>query len=143
MEDGAGPVVLGRLRREYGPVDVAVSDRNSALLHRRGDSSRPRLPSRRLAAAAALALHVLVRNRVAGYAVAIGLGSTLLYFYMQGYNDPAYNPLLFNLWTYQDLIGGPNRTQILSHRAYLLAVTGFLIAGAHLVNAWLANRSRS
>jgi ABC-2 type transport system permease protein len=101
------------------------------------------IPNAIFLAAVALALHVVIRSRVVAYAVAIGIGGALYYFYMLGHNDPSYNPLLLNLWTYQDLIIEPNRMRILRHRGYVLALAGFLITGAHLINARLTNRSRA
>jgi ABC-type transport system involved in multi-copper enzyme maturation permease subunit len=99
------------------------------------------IPNAIFLTAFALALHVLVRSRVLAYALVIGIGAGLYYFYMQGHNDPSYNPLLLNLWTYQDLVFEPTRTRILNQRAYVLALSGFLIIVAHLINSRIANHS--
>jgi hypothetical protein len=61
---------------------------------------------------------------------------------MQGNNDSSYNPLLLNLWSYQDLITEPNRGRILTHRGYVLGLAAILIIVAHVINARRGNRGR-
>jgi ABC-2 type transport system permease protein len=97
------------------------------------------IPNAIFLAAISLALHVLLRSRYLAYVVAIGLCGFLYYLYTQGHNDPSYNPLLLNLWTYQDLLVGPNRMRILGHRAYVLGLAGLLIMAAHFVNRRFIN----
>jgi ABC-2 type transport system permease protein len=96
------------------------------------------IPNAIFLAAISLALHVLLRSRYLAYVVAIGLCGFLYYLYMHGHNDPSYNPLLFNLWTYQDFFG-PNRMRIPGHRAYVLGLAGLLITAAHFVNRRFIN----
>ena len=98
---GNGPLELSAYFRVYG----LISAPNAIFL-----------------AAVALALHVVVRSRVPAYSVAIGIGVGMYYLYMQGHNNPAYNPLLLNLWTYHELISEPDRMRIVSHRAYVLGL---------------------
>ena len=60
--------------------------------------------------------------------VAIGAGTALLYLYNIGYKHWTYNPLLYQLWIYQDLTGG----RILAYRLYCLALATACLALAHL-----------
>ncbi|MGH9960319.1 MAG: hypothetical protein ACREBC_24880, partial [Pyrinomonadaceae bacterium] len=52
------------------------------------------------------AFNVLLRNKYLAYVVAIGAGAGLFYLYSIGYNHWLYNPLLYQLWKYQDLTSG-------------------------------------
>jgi ABC-2 type transport system permease protein len=90
------------------------------------------IPNAIFLAAAALALNVLLRDRYLTYAAAIGTCAGLFYFYTQGHNHWLYNPLLFQLWDYENLIGGAMYSQILQHRIYILALAAILIGLAHL-----------
>jgi hypothetical protein len=77
-------------------------------------------------------LKVLLRDRYLTYIAAIGIGVGLLYMYTQGHNGWLYNPLLFRLWKYEDLLSGNNLSQIAQHRVYVLAIALVLVALAHL-----------
>ena len=83
-------------------------------------------------AATALLLVVWLRDRYLTYAVAIGVAATLFYLYSQGYNHWLYNPLLIQAWDYQTLTGGPNQSNILLQRVYVLLLSFCFIALAHL-----------
>ena len=76
-----------------------------------------------------VALNVLLRNKYAAYAIAIGTGVGLFYLYSTGYKHWSYNPVLFQLWTYQDLTSG----RILAYRVYWLAIAAACLALAHLL----------
>lgn len=89
------------------------------------------VPNAIFLAAAALFLNVLLRDRYLTYAAAIGISSSLLYLYTQGHNGWFYNPLLFQLWDYRDLIGGPNQSRILWHRLGCLGAAGVFLAAGH------------
>jgi hypothetical protein len=89
------------------------------------------LPNAIFMAAAVLALNVLLRDRYVTYAAAIGICAGLFYLYSQGYNGWFYNPMLFQLWNYPDLIGGQNFSRILWHRAYCLALAVIFLSVAH------------
>ena len=89
-------------------------------------------------AAAALALSILLRDRYLNYAVAIGACGGLSYLYSQGHNHWLYNPLLFRLWDYADLSGGPKHSHILWNRLYILTLSGLSLAFAHL---WYPRKS--
>jgi ABC-2 type transport system permease protein len=81
-----------------------------------------------------LVLHVLFPGRYLAYVAAIGICVGLFYFYSQGYTGWFYNPLLFKLWSYSDIVG-PNRLRILTHRGYTLALAAGFFTLAHLMSA--------
>jgi hypothetical protein len=68
------------------------------------------------------------------YAAAIGTCAGLFYLYSEGHNHWLYNPLLFQLWDYADLVGGPNYSTILWHRIYILVLACILVFLAQLVS---------
>jgi len=76
-----------------------------------------------------LALNVLLRNKYLAYVVSVGTGAGLFYLYSAGYNYWLYNPLLYQLWTYQDLTSA----RILAYRLYCLALAAVFLALAHLL----------
>jgi ABC-type transport system involved in multi-copper enzyme maturation permease subunit len=90
------------------------------------------IPNAIFMAAAALALTVFLRDRYLTYAAAIGAAGGLFYLYSQDHKHWLYNPLLYQLWDYQSLIGGPNHSTILQHRVYVLVLAFLFIALAHL-----------
>lgn len=109
--------------KNNGPIELAAYLRIYGLIL---------IPNAVFVAAAVLALSVLLRDRYVTYAAAIGTCSGLFYLYTQGHNHWLYNPLLFQLWTYSDLIGGANQSHVLWHRAYCLALAGLFLSVAHL-----------
>jgi hypothetical protein len=89
------------------------------------------LPTIVFITAASIALNVLLREKYFAYAVSIGTAVGLLYLYNLGHNHWFYNPALYQLWTYSDLIGvGSGR--ILTQRIYWLALSCLCLALAHL-----------
>jgi hypothetical protein len=84
-------------------------------------------------AAAALALNVFLRDRYVTYAAAIGTCGGLFYLYTQGHNGWLYNPMLFQLWDYPDLIDGANHSRILENRLYILILAFLFVGLAHLL----------
>ena len=89
-------------------------------------------PSIIFLAAASLALNVLLRERYVTYVVSIAIGAGLFYLYGQGYRHWAYNPLLYQLWSYADLTNGAgNQARILGYRFYWLAIALLCIVLAH------------
>ena len=91
------------------------------------------LPGAAFMIAAATALNVALRDKYLAYAACLALGGGLFYLYNLGFNHPLYNPLLYGLWTPADLTGASKRLpQILTHRAYCLALAGLCLALAHL-----------
>ncbi len=89
------------------------------------------IPNAIFLAAAATFLKVLLRDRYVTYMAAIGIGGGLFYFYSQGHRGWLYNPLLFRLWEYPDLVGR-NVSQIAQHRVYILIIALVLLALSHL-----------
>jgi len=77
-----------------------------------------------------LLLNVILRNRYLAYVVSIGTAAGLFYFYNLGYNRWLYNPMMYRLWTYADLLLGAKR--ILLYRLVWLAVAILSLALAHL-----------
>lgn len=91
------------------------------------------VPSLAFMAAASIALNVLLRDKYLTYAITIGIGSGLFYFYSQGHNHWLYNPVLYGLWTDADLIRtSPRASLILALRLYCLALTLLCLLIAHL-----------
>jgi ABC-2 type transport system permease protein len=80
------------------------------------------LPTIVFVTAASIALNVLLRNKYFAYAVTIALGIGLVYVYNLGHNQWLYNPALYQLWTYSDLIGN-GQGPILTQRVYWLALS--------------------
>ena len=109
--------------KHNGPIELQAYLRTYSLIL---------VPNAIFMAAAVLMLNVLLRDRYVTYAATIGICSGLFYLYSQGHNHWLYNPLLFQLWTYPDLIGGAKYSQILQHRFYLLMLAALFIGLAHL-----------
>jgi ABC-type transport system involved in multi-copper enzyme maturation permease subunit len=74
-------------------------------------------------------LNVLLRNKYLAYVAAIGTGAGLFYSYSVGYNHWLYNPLLYQLWKYQDLTSA----RILTSRLYCLIFAAACLALAHVL----------
>jgi ABC-type transport system involved in multi-copper enzyme maturation permease subunit len=90
-------------------------------------------PSIVFLAAASLALNVLLREKYLTYTASIAACAGLFYLYGQGYRHWAYNPLLYQLWSYADLTNGTgNQPRILWYRFYWLAIAMLCIVLAHL-----------
>jgi hypothetical protein len=88
--------------------------------------------------AVVVALNVLLRNKYLAYVVAIGASAGLFYLYSIGYNHWLYNPLLYQLWKYDELTS----PTILAHRLYCLAVAVTCLRIAHLFFERSQNRAR-
>src|SRR5262249_21300500 len=80
------------------------------------------LPGIAFIIAASLLLNSLLRDRYLTYGVSVGIGLTAFYFFSQGYNHWSYNPVLYQLWTYDDLSESKLKL-ILAYRIYWLAIT--------------------
>jgi len=76
-----------------------------------------------------VALNVLLRNKYLVYVVGVGTGAGLFYLYSAGHNHWLYNPLLYQLWHYQDLASA----RILASRLYCLIFALVCLAVAHLL----------
>jgi ABC-2 type transport system permease protein len=112
-----------QILKHNGPIEISAYLRIYCIIL---------VPNAIFMAAAALVLNVLLRDRYLTYAAAISTCSGLFYFYSQGHNHWLYNPLLFQLWDYGDLIGGANHSRILDNRLYILILSFLFIKLAHL-----------
>ena len=91
------------------------------------------IPSIVFMISASIALNVLLRDKYLAYVASLGIGGGLFYLYSQGYNHWLYNPVLYQLWSYSDVIGvGSFHRQILTNRIYFLAISITCLALAHL-----------
>ena len=111
--------ILIQLMRSHTPVDF------SAYLMVYGVVL---LPGIVFLAAVAVASNVLLRNKYVAYVAAIGTGAGLFYLYNVGYNHWLYNPLLYQLWKYQDL----SSPKILASRLYVIGLAGVCLMLSHL-----------
>ena len=89
------------------------------------------LPSLVFLSGTSVAMNVLLRDKYLVYAVSIGVVAGLFYLYSMGYHHWLYNPLLYGLWTYVDLVG--SSSSILIYRLYCLVIALVLLALAHLL----------
>jgi ABC-2 type transport system permease protein len=89
------------------------------------------IPSIVFMAGVSILINVVLREKYLAYVVIVGVGAVLSYLYSQGYNHWLYNPMLFQLWDYADLTGGPKRVWILEHRLYVLTLSAIFIMLAH------------
>lgn len=112
-----------QILKHNGPIEFAAYLRIYGLIL---------IPNAIFLAAAVLVVNVFLRDRYVTYAAAIGICASLFYLYSQGHNGWLYNPLLFQLWDYADLIGGAKYSQILRHRTYILTLAAVFIGLAHL-----------
>ncbi|PYS55229.1 MAG: hypothetical protein DMF76_26210 [Acidobacteria bacterium] len=91
------------------------------------------LPSLIFLTAISIALNVLLRNKYLVYTVSVGTGAGLFYLYSIGYNHWLYNPLLYQLWKYDDLTGsGNNQARIFIQRLYCLGIASACLSLAHI-----------
>ena len=74
-------------------------------------------------------LNAWLRNKYLAYVVVVGIGAGLFYLYSAGYKHWLYNPLLYQLWQYQDLASA----RVLSYRLYFFIVAVACLSLAHLV----------
>jgi ABC-2 type transport system permease protein len=90
------------------------------------------IPNALFLTAAATFLKVLLRDRYLTYTAAIGISVGFFYLYTQGHTGWLSNPLLFRLWSYQDLQGA-NLPRIAQHRACVQLVALILLALTHFL----------
>lgn len=89
------------------------------------------IPSIVFMAGVSVLLSVVLREKYLAYVVMVGVGAGLSYLYSQGHNHWLYNPALYGLWNYSDLIGAGSG-RILTQRIYWLALSCLCLALAHL-----------
>jgi hypothetical protein len=83
-------------------------------------------------AAVSVVLNILLREKYVTYVASIGIGAGLFYLYGQGHNHWLYNPLLYRLWHYSDLVGS-GLTHILVQRLFWFGLAGGCLLLAHLL----------
>lgn len=88
------------------------------------------LPGAVFVTALSLLMNVILRNKYLVYAISIGTVVGVLYLYNLGYNHWLYNPTMYGLWSYADLMQGAGWWAMIWHRAYwlVLAITSLLLA---------------
>ena len=74
----------------------------------------------------------ILRNKHVAYVFSIGTAVGLFYLYSTGYNHWLYNPVLYGLWRYADLMPSGSLRTILWQRGYWLAISVACLALAHL-----------
>ena len=82
-----------------------------------------------------VALNVLLRNKYVAYVIAVGVGAGLVYLYNLGYTHWLYNPLLYRIWTYPDLM----TRSMLTNRLYCL---GLIIVSLGLAHVFFERKPR-
>jgi len=88
---------------------------------------------------AAIALNVLLRDKYLTYVVIIAISAGLFYLYSQGYNHWLYNPVLYGLWSENDLVAGGRLLQLGLLRVYWLAIAAACLGVAHICFARRSN----
>jgi hypothetical protein len=110
--------ILTQLLRGHRPVEISAYLITYVVIL---------FPTIAFLTAASMALNVFLRDKYFAYAVCIGIGGGLYYLYNLGHNHWFYNPALYRLWAYSDLVGS-GQGQILTHRIYCLALSGLCLA---------------
>jgi ABC-2 type transport system permease protein len=100
------------------------------------------LPSVIFVIGAIMMLHVLLRNKYLAHIVGLGLIGGVVWLLLNGYVNGLYNPVLYQLWTYEELVGS-KQPFLLLHRVYWLAITMACVAVAHRFYARGATNERS
>jgi ABC-type transport system involved in multi-copper enzyme maturation permease subunit len=93
--------------------------------------------------AVSVLLNVALRNKYLVYVLSIGIAAGLLYLYNLGYNHWLYNPVLYRLWSYGDLMQAATLRAIVWRRAYWLGAAILSLALAHLFFPRKSNRRTS
>jgi ABC-2 type transport system permease protein len=102
------------------------------------------MPGVAVVTAAALAAHVLARDRLLGHAIAIGIGGAMLYVFYLGYTNWLYNPVLYGLWSYSDMTGlAPYSRGLALHHVYWGAIAAGCLAIAVVALPRRSRRSRA
>jgi hypothetical protein len=127
---GGLTTVVTQVLRGHTPIDFAAYLSINSIVVVPGIIFMPAL---------VVALNVLLRNKYVAYVVAVGIGAGLFYLYGTGHNHWLYNPLLYRLWTYADLMS----ETILAYRLYCLTLAAAFIALAHSFSSADPDRATS
>jgi ABC-type transport system involved in multi-copper enzyme maturation permease subunit len=109
--------------RSHTPIDLFAYFRVYGLIL---------LPSTVFVTTGCLLANIVLRNKHVAYVFSIGTAVGLFYLYSTGYNQWLYNPVLYGLWRYADLIQSASLRTILWQRGYWLALSVACLALAHL-----------
>jgi ABC-type transport system involved in multi-copper enzyme maturation permease subunit len=107
--------------RQHTPIDLVAYLKIYGLIL---------FPSAFILTALSVMGNVVLRNKYAFYVVSIGTAAGLFYLYGNGHNHWLYNPLMYRLWTYTDLMS--SAPTILLYRLCWLAISVICLALAHL-----------
>lgn len=77
--------------------------------------------------------NIVLRNKYVAYVFSIGTAVGLFYSYSSGNNHWLYNPLLYGVWSYADLIQPATLWPIVWQRAFWLAASVFCVALGHFL----------
>jgi cytosine/adenosine deaminase-related metal-dependent hydrolase len=119
---GVAAVVI-QIIRQHTPIDLVAYLKVYCLIL---------LPSAFILTAISVLGNVVLRNKYAFYVVSIGTASALFYLVSNGYNHWLYNPVMYRLWNFGDLIGSASLGSILWRRVVWLAIAIVCLAIAHL-----------
>jgi len=117
---GGLTTIVTQVIRGYTPVDV------SAYLIINGVVVAPSVV---FLTSFVVLLNVLLRSKYLVYVIAVSTGAGLIYLYNLGYKHWSYNPLLYQLWKYEDLTG----STMLAYRLYCLALAAACLVLAHVL----------
>ncbi|HXT64286.1 MAG TPA: ABC transporter permease [Pyrinomonadaceae bacterium] len=120
---GVSAVVI-QIIRHHTPIDLAAYVKVYGLIL---------LPTAFILTSVSVLGNVILRNKYVFYVVSIGTAAGLLYLYNTGHNHWLYNPAMFRLWSYADLITPKSLRMILWRRAFWLVIAILSIALAHLL----------
>jgi ABC-type transport system involved in multi-copper enzyme maturation permease subunit len=111
-----------QLIRHHTPIDLVAYLKIYGLIL---------FPSAFILTAVSVLGNVVLRNKYFFYVVSIGTAAGLFYLYSNGYNHWLYNPVLYRLWSYADLMQDATFRAIVSHRAYWSAAAIASLVVAH------------
>jgi ABC-2 type transport system permease protein len=109
--------------RHHTPIDLVVYLRVYGLIL---------LPGAFILTSLSVLGSVVLRNKYLFYVVSVGTATGLFYLYSNGFNHWLYNPVLYRLWGYADLMQGATLWPIVLRRAFWLAAAIACLALAHL-----------
>jgi hypothetical protein len=101
-----------QLLRHHTPIDLMAYVKVYGLIL---------FPSAFVLTAISVFANVALRNKYVFYALSTGTAAGLFYLYSNGYNHWLYNPVLYRLWSYSDLMEGATLRTLLWRRAFWLA----------------------
>ena len=116
--------VVIQIFRGHTPIDVSAYLKVYGIIL---------LPGAVFLTAMSLFLNVVLRNKHLVYVVSIGMAVGLFYLYNTGYNHWLYNPTLYRLWSYADLVQMKTALPLIIHRIFAIGAGVILLVLAHLL----------